>query len=257
MAYEKMVVIFADLLGSKSITDFNKKYIIHKIFHEELILNQERQKLISHVIYDRKIFSFSDCVYIFYFYKKGIEESRKNDLNLIKTAILNTTNPFLQVLLSGNFLRGGITFGDCYFDDLGFFGPAVNRAYEIESTIAEHPIIEVDNVIGKEIFDDQIQNSNNELFKWKPSIVNNLENKYFMNYLYQLEISPLLQYGQNIYRYDESKKDILDYIHLNKQENSSNIKIINKMNYLERVINLSRPSEMNNGIGNMVGVLQK
>src|ERR1022692_85260 len=46
----------------------------------------------------------------------------------------------------GVFLRGGVTIGDVFFDlDREIvFGPALNRAFEIESTLANYPRIVVD-----------------------------------------------------------------------------------------------------------------
>ena len=54
--YEKMVVIFVDLLGTKN----------NRLFHSEVKANENRKH--EHVIYDRNVYIFSDCAYFFYYY---------------------------------------------------------------------------------------------------------------------------------------------------------------------------------------------
>lgn len=236
--YEDMAVIFMDLLGSKGKNDFDKKYEIHNIFHTEMKRAEARKNApqTQHVIYDRKIYSFSDCVYIFYFYKDGIENYRKKNDELLKVALLNTLNPIMKIMLSGNFVRGGATIGKCYIDDLGFFGPAVNRAYQIESEIAQYPIIEIDREIGKRIYQEQISNSKTFPYDWKPSIVSLKDDKYFLNYMYQLEINTGLVYENEEYDFDTVKNNIMYNIYQNRAGNSGNIRVEEKMIFLEEWI---------------------
>ena len=66
------------VIGYKNITDFSMKHELHRLFHEEVAIHAQRQAEISHVIYDRKVFGFSDCAYFFFYYKDGIEDERKN-----------------------------------------------------------------------------------------------------------------------------------------------------------------------------------
>ena len=145
--YQKMVVIFVDLLGTKNNEKFEDKYLIHRLFHSEARSNEERN--LGHVIYNRKVFSFSDCAYFFYYYKEGIEEHRKNDMKLLQVAMHNTSISLLRILNAGYLVRGGITFGDAYFDELGFFGPAVEEAYGLESNYADVPILAINSELGK------------------------------------------------------------------------------------------------------------
>lgn len=240
--YEDMAVIYMDLLGSRDKNSFEEKYKIHNIFHTEMKRAEERKNApqTKHVIYDRKIYSFSDCVYIFYFYKPGIEDFRKKNDELLKVALLNSLNPIMKIMLSGNFVRGGATIGKCYIDDLGFFGPAVNRAYQIESEIAEFPIIEIDKEIGKRIYDEQVNNSKTPIYDWKPSIVSNKDEKYFLNYMYQLEINTGLVYENKDYYFDVVKNDILGSISTNKSFNENNERILKKMNFLEEWLNVEK-----------------
>lgn len=142
----------------------------------------------------------------------------------------------MKIMLSGNFVRGGATIGKCYIDDLGFFGPAVNRAYQIESEIAQYPIIE----IGKRIYQEQISNSKTFLYDWKPSIVSLKDDKYFLNYMYQLEINTGLVYENEEYDFDTVKNNIMYNIYQNRAGNSGNIRVEEKMIFLEEWIKTER-----------------
>jgi hypothetical protein len=65
---------------------------------------------------------------------------------------LNSLNYILTTAVgNGVFLRGGITIGEVYFnlDTEIIFGPAMNRAYEIESKLAIYPRIIIDPLLIK------------------------------------------------------------------------------------------------------------
>lgn len=212
MSYKKMVVIFIDILGSKNFTNFNTKFEIHKMFHTEVKLNEKRQENISHVIYQRKIFTFSDCAYIFYYYKDGIDEFRKNNANLGFIAINNTSLSILKFLYNGYFIRGGISFGDAYFDEHSFFGPAVERAYEIESKEAIYPRIMIDNEFGKLIYDFEDLNKEinfNPLLKEYPFLIEKNENQYYVNILKQLQLVNTQSLDDVIFTIEEVKSNAI------------------------------------------------
>jgi len=187
--YQNMVVIFVDLLGTKNNKKFDDKFLIHRLFHSEARTNEERN--LNHVIYDRKVYSFSDCAYFFYYYKDGIEESRKNDMKLIQIAMFNTSVSLLRILNAGYLVRGGIAFGEAYFDELGFFGPAVEEAYGLESNYADVPMIALNPELGKSFCEWEKRDTNMEIVNWlmtsRPRLVEEDKNKYFLNMFYQLE----------------------------------------------------------------------
>ena len=72
--FAKYLVIFVDILGSQNRVDFQETYKINKIFHEELERNKQNDMM--HTVYFRKIYTFSDCAYIFYGFKDGISDER-------------------------------------------------------------------------------------------------------------------------------------------------------------------------------------
>lgn len=94
--FSKYLVIFVDILGSQDKTDFKETYKINKIFHEELEKNKEND--MEHTVYFRKIYSFSDCAYIFYGFKDEISDERKIESELFKVALCNCEPIFLRFI---------------------------------------------------------------------------------------------------------------------------------------------------------------
>ena len=82
--YSKYLIIFVDVLGSQNKTDFQESYLINTVFHEEF--QSQLKNDMPHTAYQRKVFTFSDCAYIFYQFKEDIEEERKDIGALFKVA---------------------------------------------------------------------------------------------------------------------------------------------------------------------------
>ncbi|NIF78084.1 adenylate/guanylate cyclase domain-containing protein [Paraburkholderia sp. Cy-641] len=205
MQYEKMVIIFIDIIGSKEITDFEKKYEIHKLFHSSVRESQRRQQSDSHshVAYDRKLFSFSDCAYITYFYKPDIEPERRNTEHLMQVALFNTSILALRLASRGYRVRGGVTFGEAFVDSDGCFGPAVNEAYRLESKVAKFPRILLSSDIGDLQYDfetkmqslENVAIANRMMRDWVPRIVHRDDDEnFYLNILYMLEMDSTFNY---------------------------------------------------------------
>ena len=150
----KYLVIFVDILGSQNRVDFQETYKINKIFHEELERNKQNDMM--HTVYFRKIYTFSDCAYIFYGFKDGISDERKDEGELFKVALCNCEPIFLRFIKERILFRGGISYGDAYVDPSKsmFFGDAVNKAYKMESEIAIHPRIVIDDYIAEAVLEN-------------------------------------------------------------------------------------------------------
>lgn len=156
-SFSKYLVIFVDILGSQNRTDFHETYKINKIFHEELEKNQGYD--LEHTAYFRKIYTFSDCAYIFYGFKEGIPDERKIEDELFKVALCNCEPIFLRFIKERILFRGGISYGDAYVDPCKsmFFGCAVNNAYKLESTVALHPRIVIDSFVADKVIENITQ----------------------------------------------------------------------------------------------------
>lgn len=237
--YKDMVVIFVDLLGTKNNLKFEDKLFIHQVFHSEARQNESRN--LSHVAYDRKVYSFSDCAYFFYYYKEGIEDSRKDNMKLIQIAMYNTSLSLLRIINSGYLVRGGVTFGKAYFDELGFFGPAVEEAYWLESKYAKVPIVALDPKLGEKFTAWELSETSMDfvrlLMTSRPMLVENDEGKYFLNLFYQLEaFSPSIFLETEEVDIDLTKQKLLEIITRNKVKYKEKNEVYTKLIWMEEYL---------------------
>lgn len=248
--FSKYLVIFVDILGSQNRVDFQETYQINKIFHEELQKNQDYD--MPHTVYFRKVYTFSDCAYIFYGFKEEVEDERRDLGKLFTVALCNCEPIFLRFIKEKIVFRGGISFGDAYIDPHRsmFFGPAVNRAYKIESEISVHPRIVIDSCVADEVVEN-ISQVKYKMVAKDPRYINflgahlmpqmpetgdgiverDIDEKYIYNYLHFPENNIILQdyylSGEDFIR------EIMDYCY-EQIEKSTQYKIIDKYLYLLR-----------------------
>ena len=96
--FRKVVVIFIDILGSQSRSNFEEWYNIMSIFNKMVKREKDLDETHTRVVYKREIHVFSDCAYIIYDYKDGIEESRKDMYELMGIACYNTEKVLYEFL---------------------------------------------------------------------------------------------------------------------------------------------------------------
>ncbi len=135
-AYERRIVAFYDFLGWRSkiiqARDDPKKIgnLRRMILRHSLSLRGQQQ----YAAPDTKVSTFSDNIVV---------SLPANQVNVVH--LLTTLGAFQIASVGGGFLvRGGVTVGKIHHDELSVFGPALNRAYEIESQIAVVARIVVD-----------------------------------------------------------------------------------------------------------------
>jgi len=236
-----MVVIFIDIVGYKNITDFSVKYDLHRLFHEEVAIHSQRQEKISHVIYDRKVISFSDCAYFFFFYKDEIEDSRKDDVQLAYIAAYNVSLTMLRLMSKGFLARGGVALGDVFIDELSFFGPAVERAHEIESKEAIVPRLQFDLELGKRIFEFEHDLSKKDsdlinLYTEVPFVSDFEDNAYFVNPFNVLERSGQFIVGNDIITLEGVKKVVVKKVEEDLSQYSDEPRIVQKLEWIRKYI---------------------
>ncbi|HAS8485746.1 TPA: hypothetical protein RQJ43_001088 [Vibrio vulnificus] len=241
MSYKKMVAIFVDVIGYKNITNFSTKHELHRLFHEEVAIHAQRQEEISHVIYDRKVFGFSDCAYFFFYYKDGIEDERKNDVNLAYIAAYNVSLTILRLMSKGFFARGGVAFGDVFIDDLGFFGPAVERAHEIESKEAIFPRLQFDPDLGKSVFEWEHDPSTKDpvlisMYTEVPFVAEVEGEAYFVNPFNVLQRSGQFVAGTENLTIESVKNTVLDKIESDLEMFSTDPRVVEKLEWLKRYV---------------------
>ena len=232
-SFSKYLVIFVDILGSQNRDDFQETYKINKIFHEELERNKQNDMM--HTAYFRKIYTFSDCAYIFCGFKDGISDERKDEGELFKVALCNCEPIFLRFIKERILFRGGISYGDAYVDSLKsmFFGEAVNKAYKLESEIAIHPRIVIDDYIAKAV----LENISSEKYKMPETGEGIIEQDIDEKKIYKNIHNPENKIILNEYYLsgDDFIKEIIDYCaeQINK---NTHYKIIDKYFYLQRFV---------------------
>lgn len=222
MTYKKTVVAFLDILGTKNDQDFESKHRVHRAFHESMRDCQSRDR--NKASYYRRIFSFSDCAYIFHGFRDGAVESTETEESLIQVALFNTMLTTIRLLNDGYLVRGGISFGDAHHDELSFFGPAVEEAYFLESKKAIVPRILLSNHLGEraKIFSDRAHqecySEANPLFSvlpkrsYIPELVQQYNNTYHLNPFYILELEYRLQMGGFEFTHEALKKSVANAI---------------------------------------------
>lgn len=134
--YEDRVVIFYDVLGWKT------KIVGAGVDREKI--GRLRRMILQHVRFFKhqnlgpevNATTFSDNVVI------SFVPGEYLSLYLQDIAIIQ-----LISAISGFLIRGGITFGKVIHDHEVVFGPGLNRAYELESKIANYPRILIDETV--------------------------------------------------------------------------------------------------------------
>lgn len=152
--FKKVVIIFIDILGSQDRENFDEWYNVMSIFSKMIEREKELDKTHKWTVYKRETHVFSDCAYIIYDYKDDIEDSRKDLYELMGIACYNTEKVLYEFLKNGFIARGAITHGDLFYDNEKniWFGPAMNRAYYLESKKAKFPRVIIDPEYAEDLY---------------------------------------------------------------------------------------------------------
>lgn len=145
--YSKMAVAFIDILGTTARNSFKEKYAVHEIFHK--VFKEEEKRQYNHQGYStRKVWRFSDCVYIAYFHES--EDKCCDEIKLLAGLLENLPISILQLYNKGYLVRGGVAVGDGYFDDNGFFGPVFEKASSFDAK-NHPPFIFINNDLAQKL----------------------------------------------------------------------------------------------------------
>ncbi len=137
--YERRAIAFYDILGWRAQivaagSDPEKIGNLRRMilrFARMLAIQREAAGI------DVRFSTFSDNVVLSY-------PSGKNFV----TRLIGTLGAFqFGSVTAGFMVRGGVTIGDIVHDEYTVFGPGLNRAYELESKVAQTPRIVVDSSI--------------------------------------------------------------------------------------------------------------
>lgn len=242
MGYRKGLVYFIDVLGTKD-RSFDSNLLIATQFHKEMKGVQERHRRTS--VGDRAVFSFSDCAYLVYALKEEYKDDEETRLKYIYQSLYNTTQTVATFLSNGFLCRGGIVYGDVYFDlnENIIFGPAVNQSYILESKIAIYPNIILEEQLAKEILEfDRSLKLNDPLASMQNGQIilhNELTNQYYLNYLNYLCGVSSVDLSTRAYSFEQLYLEAVQRSEEQIVENEGNASVVKKhrwqIDYLNRV----------------------
>ncbi len=139
--YENRLVAFFDVLGWRNEIEragsdsrrIGRLYAITKIFESAVATTPSQFPSVQ-------VTSFSDCVVVSVPYDPTVVQQWIEALGRIQ----------ISLALLGFWIRGAVTVGELIHDSISVFGPALNRAYELETRYAIFPRILVDEKVSWE-----------------------------------------------------------------------------------------------------------
>lgn len=182
--YEDRIIAFIDILGfKKKIEDTisgdnagEQTEKIKNIYDFITLIKDDFHEKHFPTIKSYQVTHFSDSLVI------SCEASEKAAVFIFLMGLL-----YLQIeaVAHGFLLRGAVTNGKLIHDDTCLFGPAMLKAYKIESEIAKYPRI----IVEKEVIDLAYYNSlepdsgKNERHVIKSLLKKDSDNLYYINYI--------------------------------------------------------------------------
>lgn len=230
MEYENRIVAFIDILGFSEMirnSEENEDVFItvHKALEEIRNINRNLQSETREKSLGRQEALFSDNIVISY-----STNSPEAEFELIYDAM------FLQLCLlyEGVLVRGGITTGKLFHNSNMIFGPALVRAYELESKHAIYPRV---------LVDDNCVNGSGTVFSRDfdgLTFLNFIENFDYCNSLFKK------MYNISDFQYYSNIKNIV----IDKIKACSNTNIKAKLMWLDNYFN--QTFKLNNGTINLL-----
>lgn len=191
--FRRVVTIFIDILGSQSRESFNEWYNVMSIFSAMIEREKKLDQTHPWTVYKRETHVFSDCAYIIYDYKDDIEDSRKDIYELMGIACYNTEKVLYEFLKKGFIARGAITHGDLFYDNEKniWFGPAMNRAYFLESKKARFPRVIIDPDYAEDLYlfnENKYRNNSFQRMTNGEILCRDIDDLIYLNYLNSMKL---------------------------------------------------------------------
>ena len=140
--YQDRLCLFLDILGFSALVKEQECSIVHQIIRnikKELKSNKEYMEMVGS---NPIATTFSDCIVLSI-------EAKKSDVEQASNVLVSATVKMLQdtYLNQAIALRGGLAYGKLYHQNDGVFGPAMIKAYELESQYADWPRVVFDRSV--------------------------------------------------------------------------------------------------------------
>lgn len=171
---ETYIVAYLDILGitNRIKAKDENKLAMNKLYNFYTHSMQTTKMIQIEENKDIQFKIFSDNVII----AKRVSKDKEQRMKDIRS-LLMCTGHFQELAASdsvGWMLRGGITIGQLFIDDVMVWGDALVKAYYLEDKVATYPRVIIDNIVVQEII-------GNELLK--EYLRMDFDNLYFLNYL--------------------------------------------------------------------------
>ena len=170
---DNYIVAYIDLLGmTNRIKRVDSQLVMNKLYNLYTFSMKLTKDIQIKENQDIRFKIFSDNIII----AKSLSteaEQRKRDIR----SLLMCAGGFQELTVSdsvGWLLRGGISIGQLFIDDVMVWGDALLKAYYLEDKIANYPRIIIDKTVVDEIVED---NQLNEYLR------QDFDNLYFLNFL--------------------------------------------------------------------------
>lgn len=138
--YQRAIVTFLDILGFGGIVDSANAETVKSILTSLRLATEPTEH------YEKRdeiaFLTFSDCTiraaYV------DTKSNKKYSDGVLFYELLNLVHAQARLIQDGYFLRGAVTIGGIHIDGPLVFGPAMVKAYNLESEFAVHPRIVLD-----------------------------------------------------------------------------------------------------------------
>ena len=247
LIYQDRLVAFVDILGFKDavnksagadewciklrkkinrLVDNNESFQLYndafKVLYEEQLKGKAEETA--------EIKFFSDCIVFSSEVAKNIND------NIVTIFLKFIMNLAIETANFGFLLRGGITFGKIRHDHNKCFGPAMNRAYLLESETAVYPRILIDGFALKELAKDKFIHNSIEFISPDKS-----DGLLFLDYLSQ---KAYFEENDNYYDFDRNRLDYNQFLKNTKklitnslEQYNNNEKVLEKYQWYKEYYN--------------------
>lgn len=154
VSYVKSLVTFLDVLGFRSMINTRSASDIYKILNHvsEYAGNNQDIRFENQVDLEPDCIQFSDAIVRVNKVESGINDV--SPFGVFFWEVLGLVHAQIELANLGVLVRGGIALGDVYSSEDKVFGPAMVRAYELESKYALYPRIVIDPLVVKELHEN-------------------------------------------------------------------------------------------------------
>ncbi len=140
MRYRRSIFTFLDVLGFRELVRTKTAEEIRELL-TKLQKHTKPDDLTAEKL-EKQFQTFSDCTV------RAVpldsRSNKKHPTGILFSELLNLVHAQYRLLVDGYFMRGGVTIGDICFEGSMVFGPAMVKAYGLESEFAVYPRIVID-----------------------------------------------------------------------------------------------------------------